>query len=835
MGIVLNPFTGMFDITGGAGGVPTYTTFSALPAGAPNGTLAVTLDTNVLYMSNGTIWQPIATPGDALSVGAFGSTPNSNGQIIISNALSMQPADATHPGAVSTITQSFGGDKTFTGTISASNLSGTNTGDVTLGTADGLSLSGQVLSLGTSSTSTTGALNSTDWNTFNNKQPAGNYITSLTGGVIASGPGAAAATVITNANLTGDVTSVGNASTLVATTNGTLTTLSSLSLPATQLTGTLPAARMPALTGDVTSTVNTTTTSIAGTVVTGKLLTGYTSGAGTVSASDSILQGIQKLNGNDALKLPLAGGTMSGVINMGSNKISGLSNGTLTNDAVNYGQLSSLIGGLNYDTNGPVAVPNMISDALTTPPGSPVNAASYLAASGASGGWTAGHVYEYNSASVSWVDVLGRAVIIGDRFGINFESLSPSLGGNFTSNASNIATITNATPGSYAYTFTTPTAKLAVYIYGTEAQDISHLYYYNSGWVDLLGAATVRPKDGNALAYTGNILNVQYDGTTIDLNGSNQLEVKASGINTTQLANNAVTLAKLATSGITDGITLDQSGAGNTFEIKTSGVGTTQIASAAVTFAKMANLAANSVIGNNSGSATQPAALPLGTLTELTSSVLTLTGFTNATIGSPTIQVTKSSTIASGYLSSTDWNTFNNKQNSLTFGNLTDAGTDGITVTNGTGAVIGSGTSISQQVADTTHNGYLSSTDWNTFNSKASKSAGDIAETNFSIANNQSAATNVTGLAFANATVRSFEAQVSVFINATTPLYEMFTVRGIQKAASWDLSYTSLGDSSGVVFSITTAGQIQYKNHRWYSTFAPADDKNSCSVGSNPR
>ena len=53
-----------------------------------------------------------------------------------------------------------------------------------------------------------------------------------------------------------------------------------------------------------------------------------------------------------------------------------------------------------------------------------------------------------------------------------------------------------------------------------------------------------------------------------------------------------------------------------------------------------------------------------------------------------------------------------------TTGNLTDAGTDGITVTGGTGAVLGSGTSLSQHVADTTHNGYLSSTDWNTFNGK---------------------------------------------------------------------------------------------------------------------
>ncbi len=53
-----------------------------------------------------------------------------------------------------------------------------------------------------------------------------------------------------------------------------------------------------------------------------------------------------------------------------------------------------------------------------------------------------------------------------------------------------------------------------------------------------------------------------------------------------------------------------------------------------------------------------------------------------------------------------------------TVGDLTDAGTDGITITSGTGAVIGSGTSLAQHVADTTHNGYLSSTDWNTFSGK---------------------------------------------------------------------------------------------------------------------
>jgi hypothetical protein len=43
---------------------------------------------------------------------------------------------------------------------------------VTIGTANGLSLSGQALSLALASTSTNGALSSTDWNTFNGKQAA---------------------------------------------------------------------------------------------------------------------------------------------------------------------------------------------------------------------------------------------------------------------------------------------------------------------------------------------------------------------------------------------------------------------------------------------------------------------------------------------------------------------------------------------------------------------------------------------------------------------------------------------------------------------------------------
>jgi len=85
-----------------------------------------------------------------------------------------------------------------------------------------------------------------------------------------------------------------------------------------------------------------------------------------------------------------------------------------------------------------------------------------------------------------------------------------------------------------------------------------------------------------------------------------------------------------------------------------------------------------------------------------------------------------------------------------------------------------------------------------------------ISETSFSAANNQVAAANVTGFLFANASIRSFEALASVTIVATSNLYESFKLYGIQKGAAWEMSQTAVGDTSGVVFTITTGGQIQY-------------------------
>jgi len=61
---------------------------------------------------------------------------------------------------------------------------------------------------------------------------------------------------------------------------------------------------------------------------------------------------------------------------------------------------------------------------------------------------------------------------------------------------------------------------------------------------------------------------------------------------------------------------------------------------------------------------------------------------------------------------------------SLTSGNLTEATSSVLTITGGTGAVLGSGTSIQVKQASTSVSGFLSSTDWNTFNGKASALSG---------------------------------------------------------------------------------------------------------------
>jgi len=60
--------------------------------------------------------------GSVGSIGAFSSSPSSNGLTLTGSVLNLDPADNTHPGGVSTTTQTFAGDKTFSGVVVAQNV-----------------------------------------------------------------------------------------------------------------------------------------------------------------------------------------------------------------------------------------------------------------------------------------------------------------------------------------------------------------------------------------------------------------------------------------------------------------------------------------------------------------------------------------------------------------------------------------------------------------------------------------------------------------------------------------------------------------------------------------
>ena len=82
-----------------------------------------------------------------------------------------------------------------------------------------------------------------------------------------------------------------------------------------------------------------------------------------------------------------------------------------------------------------------------------------------------------------------------------------------------------------------------------------------------------------------------------------------------------------------------------------------------------------------------------------------------------------------GFLTSADWTTFNAKEPAVTKGNLTEATSSVLTITGGTSAVIGSGTTIQVKQASSLQSGFLSSTDWSTFNGKGSGTVTSIATT----------------------------------------------------------------------------------------------------------
>ncbi len=79
----------------------------------------------------------------------------------------------------------------------------------------------------------------------------------------------------------------------------------------------------------------------------------------------------------------------------------------------------------------------------------------------------------------------------------------------------------------------------------------------------------------------------------------------------------------------------------------------------------------------------------------------------------------------------------------------------------------------------------------------------------FDAANNVSSPADVTGLTLTG--TRGGDLTISVAIDATADLYATFKMTAIEKNGSWELIGQEYGgDETGVTFSITAGGQIQY-------------------------
>lgn len=94
--------------------------------------------------------------------------------------------------------------------------------------------------------------------------------------------------------------------------------------------------------------------------------------------------------------------------------------------------------------------------------------------------------------------------------------------------------------------------------------------------------------------------------------------------------------------------------------------------------------------------------------------------------------------------------------------------------------------------------------------------AGDINETSFSGANNQASPADITGLAFAVASVRAFDANIVAVVDASSNLVEYFKISGVRQiGGDWLIAVSSVGDNTAIVLTITTAGQVQYTSDNY--------------------
>src|ERR1700677_846014 len=197
---------------------------------------------NVFRYYNGTVWANVSSGSGTVTTVSVASANGFAGTVAT-------PTSTPVITISTTVTGLLQGNGTAISAYTGGNLTDSTAG------ADGITVTsgtGAVIGTGTSiaqtqsSASLPGYLSAADWTTFNSKQPAGNYITALTGDVTAAGPGSVAATLATVNSNVGSFGSSTSIPSITVNAKGLITAASGNAViaPAGTLTGTTLASNV---------------------------------------------------------------------------------------------------------------------------------------------------------------------------------------------------------------------------------------------------------------------------------------------------------------------------------------------------------------------------------------------------------------------------------------------------------------------------------------------------------------------------------------------------------------------------------------------------------------
>jgi hypothetical protein len=330
----------------------------------------------------------------------------------------------------------------------------------------------------------------------------------------------------------------------------------------------------------------------------------------------------------------------------------------------------------------------------------------------------------------------------------------------------------------------------------------------------------------SSTSFTGSTLNLSTGLTVASLQATNA-NVTTSTIATLRNTNAVSTNISSATLNLSTGLTSASLQATN------ANVTTATVATLLTTNQNSTNIT-SATLNLSTGLTSASAQLTNANVTTATVATLLTTNVVSTNISSGTLNLSTGLTSASAQLTTATIGTARVTASLLAIGNsntvggiITTGGNVGINTTSPGTTLDVSGT-IRASTSLTT--GALYSTNLTSTNIVATNvSSGtlNISNINHGVSNsysgsatagnNVSTPTNVSGLLF---NTYAFTAKIVVRVNGTN-LYEYFNMDGINTNSGWVIFTDSVGDLSGLTFSITSGGQIQYVSSNqvgWTST-----------------